>query len=346
MSYDKFIIKHTVTTCGSVISTWLVDVGLLCYSGYVVNVLPRTWTKNVSSLYPLKNEIPSWGLPSVSSSTPPPRRGALRVQAIPMAARLGALALALAAALLLLASSAAAAAATGDEGGGSTKVGVALYYESLCPYSARFVVNYLAKVFEDGLLSAIDLMLVPYGNARVATDGKISCQHGPYECLLNTVEACAIDAWPELNKHFGFIYCVEDLVVKHQYREWKSCFQKLGLDPKPVTECYKSEHGHNLELKYANQTDALEPPHRYVPWVVVDGKPLLEDYENLEAYICKAYKGSPPKVCEGLGVAPRTQEQDAVEARNGVSYNYGDIKLQTAQVEGGESKMVLLDDDN
>lgn len=23
-------------------------------------------------------------------------------------------------------------------------------------------------------------------------------QHGPYECLLNTVEACAISAWPDL----------------------------------------------------------------------------------------------------------------------------------------------------
>jgi interferon, gamma-inducible protein 30 len=51
------------------------------------------------------------------------------------------------------------------------------------------------------------------------------------------------------NKHFKFIYCVDDLVMKHKYREWESCFAKLGFDPKPVSECHRSEHGHEVRRR-------------------------------------------------------------------------------------------------
>ncbi|GLU11920.1 hypothetical protein SLE2022_286380 [Rubroshorea leprosula] len=185
----------------------------------------------------------------------------------------------------------------------SDKVSVALYYESLCPYSANFIINYLTKLFEDDLISIVDLRLVPWGNAKLRGNNTIDCQHGPYECLLNTVEACAIDIWPQLNEHFPFINCVETLVYQRQYPEWESCFEKLGLDSKLIADCYTSGHGKELELEYAAETNNLHPPHKYVPWVVVDGQPLYEDYENFISYVCKAYRGSTIlKACSELSI--------------------------------------------
>ncbi|KAJ6831067.1 uncharacterized protein M6B38_350145 [Iris pallida] len=180
------------------------------------------------------------------------------------------------------------------------KVTLSLYYETLCPYCSNFIVNYLPKIFDDGLISVVDLELVPYGNARIGPNGTISCQHGRYECLLNTVEACAISAFPDMQVYFKFIYCVEQLVYEHKYMEWESCFPKTGLDSQAIVDCYNSGYGQKLELQFAAQTAALQPPHTYVPWVVVDGQPLYDDYTNFEAYICKAYDGSLPNACGGL----------------------------------------------
>ncbi|XP_019418104.1 PREDICTED: gamma-interferon-inducible lysosomal thiol reductase-like isoform X2 [Lupinus angustifolius] len=178
----------------------------------------------------------------------------------------------------------------------SQRVSLELYYESLCPYSANFIVNYLPKIFSNDLLPIVDLTLVPWGNAKLNGNSNFTCQHGPYECLLNTVEACAINIWPELN--FPFIYCVETLVYERKQKEWESCFDKLGLDPKPIDQCYNGEYGKELELEYAAETNALQPPHKYVPWVVVDGEPLYEDYENFLSYVCNAYKGTDtPQSC-------------------------------------------------
>jgi interferon, gamma-inducible protein 30 len=93
-------------------------------------------------------------------------------------------------AALLLAASLAPAAA---EAAG--KVSLELYYESLCPYCSRFIVNRLAGVFKDGLIDAVDLRLVPYGNARVGSNGEISCQVNKRSSKFR------------LNLSFGFSTC-------------------------------------------------------------------------------------------------------------------------------------------
>ncbi|XP_047333521.1 gamma-interferon-responsive lysosomal thiol protein [Impatiens glandulifera] len=185
----------------------------------------------------------------------------------------------------------------------SDKVSVGLYYESLCPYSAEFIINNLSKLFDNGLISIVDLKLVPYGNAKITNNSTINCQHGPSECFLNTIEACAIDTWPDLNTHFPFINCVEKLVYDRKFPEWDSCFDVLGLDRNPVDECYSTGHGKELQLAYADETSALEPPHQYVPWVVVNGNPLFEDFENFMIYICEAYTGTyTPSACSSLAI--------------------------------------------
>ncbi|CAH8339758.1 unnamed protein product [Eruca vesicaria subsp. sativa] len=181
----------------------------------------------------------------------------------------------------------------------SSKVSLDLYYESLCPDCTSFIVNHLTKLFEDDLISIVDLHLSPWGNSKLLPDNvTVVCQHGAFECFLDTVEACAIDVWPELSDHFPFIYCVESLVIEYKYYTWETCYGKLNLNSKPVADCLSSGHGKELQLQYAAETSALEPPHKYVPWVVVDGQPLYEDYENFISYICKAYKGDKvPAAC-------------------------------------------------
>ncbi|XP_059297721.1 gamma-interferon-responsive lysosomal thiol protein-like [Lycium ferocissimum] len=174
------------------------------------------------------------------------------------------------------------------------KVSLALYYESLCPYCSNFIVNYLPKIFKNGIIDIVDLKLVPWGNTKLKANNTFKCQHGPVECFLDTVEACAIDAWPDLNDHFPFIYCVESLVYHKNYTHWETCFEKLNLKAKVIKDCVLGGRGKELELSYAAETNALQPPHKYVPWVVVDGQPLYDDYTDFISFICKAYKGTAP----------------------------------------------------
>lgn len=67
---------------------------------------------------------------------------------------------------------------------GVEKVKVELYSESLCPYCANFIVNYLNPFFNNGIIDIVDLRIIPYGNAHVHTDGSMVCQVNVFPSLL------------------------------------------------------------------------------------------------------------------------------------------------------------------
>lgn len=56
------------------------------------------------------------------------------------------------------------------------KVTLSLYYESLCPYCANFIVNELVKVFETDLISVVNLRLIPWGNTQITVNNSWICQ--------------------------------------------------------------------------------------------------------------------------------------------------------------------------
>jgi len=52
---------------------------------------------------------------------------------------------------------------------------------------------------------------------------------------------------------------------------------------------FAGQLGSALQGLAGERTSSLKPAHQYVPWVVVNGIPLLDDMDNLLKYICVAY---------------------------------------------------------
>ncbi|EFH39542.1 hypothetical protein ARALYDRAFT_497109 [Arabidopsis lyrata subsp. lyrata] len=187
--------------------------------------------------------------------------------------------------------------------GDSDKVKLNLYYESLCPGCQEFIVDDLSKIFDYDLYTITHLKLVPFGNAKLSDNLTITCQHGEEECKLNALEACAIRTWPDP------IFIQGQLNVRISFWQITLDVRKLSMIVKMVI--FRERY---LILRYATQTISLKPPHEYVPWVTLNGKPLddnVQSMDDLMAQICKAYKGKTalPKVCNSSALMSKSPKR-------------------------------------
>ena len=189
---------------------------------------------------------------------------------------------------------------------GDSKVTVEYYEEALCPDCCAFGFREFDKGIED-FKDYINVTVVPYGNARYdeSTD-TYTCQHGPEECYLNRVQNClAYYSSHDLDKYWPFFKC-SDQVVSNNYPNingisktvMTSCANTLPglLTPDILDSCATGGLGDALYEKARLATEALNPPHTFVPWVVIDGQALEMKFNQFYDLLCNAVEAGNPSV--------------------------------------------------
>eukprot|EP00123_Amoebidium_parasiticum_P013579 comp22040_c0_seq1/m.32006 comp22040_c0_seq1/g.32006 ORF comp22040_c0_seq1/g.32006 comp22040_c0_seq1/m.32006 type:complete len:230 (-) comp22040_c0_seq1:184-873(-) len=182
------------------------------------------------------------------------------------------------------------------------KVRVELYMEAMCPFCSRFMSSEVKKAYNTPGLDAIySLEVIPYGNARVIGPLQWQCQHGPNECNGNILMGCAINLLPN-NSWFPYVSCLEETNPGDPASAGPACAKNLKVNYKPIGDCASSDKGKQIHQANADRTNALNPPHRWVPWLVINGD-ASEATQNAAmsdfvGFLCKTYTGPKPSACE------------------------------------------------
>ena len=187
------------------------------------------------------------------------------------------------------------ASATGD------KVKVNFYMESMCPGCKYYTKTVLGKLMEKpDFVSMVDFKLVPYGNGRLAGE-EIQCQHGDQECEGNTILACMQEHYPITAESLGFVpafVCMEE-ESGVPADDFKKCAEMHNIDQATIMTCANGPQGKALALAAAQDTESLNPPHEYAPWVTLNGQPMRDEAYDLQKNVCKAYDAG-DKAASGL----------------------------------------------
>uniref|UniRef100_A0A8B9BBB9 Gamma-interferon-inducible lysosomal thiol reductase n=1 Tax=Anser brachyrhynchus TaxID=132585 RepID=A0A8B9BBB9_9AVES len=143
---------------------------------------------------------------------------------------------------------------------------------------------------------------------KVGGKWQFQCQHGSEECLGNMIQACLMHEAENFTTYFPVIFCMESGTSATKNLE--ACLQVYApqLDAGRIAACVQGDLGTALMHRNAQLTEALDPPHEYVPWIVINGKHTDELEEqaqrSLLRLVCQLYQGEKPEGCQSAA-APK-----------------------------------------
>ncbi|KAH8025273.1 hypothetical protein MRX96_049922 [Rhipicephalus microplus] len=183
-----------------------------------------------------------------------------------------------------------------------TSFDLTLYYEGLCPDCHDFFLDQLWPTYNK-LEEFMNVDLVPFGKAHMTVTNHTTtfeCQHGPQECYVNTVQACAVKYVHPIKKLINFVACMfrQDDPAK----SGQLCADNVGTHWAALDKCSGGPEGEQLLRKMGERTLALKPPMKWVPYVQINGvhddniESLVET--DLFGFACELLEPSAPKVCK------------------------------------------------
>ncbi|CAH2062073.1 unnamed protein product, partial [Iphiclides podalirius] len=180
------------------------------------------------------------------------------------------------------------------------KVKIAVYYESLCPDSRRFISSQLAPVWRD-FRGAIKVKLVPYGKAthdNINGKWQFTCQHGPDECYGNKMQACILkDRSLHDTEKMELVMCL--MANASPDKALDTCLEqvKRSNSSDKMKNCASGAAGDQLLASYGDKTDLVQRPLSFVPTVIVNEKfdQAVQDeaVNDLKAVVCRVAVNKP-----------------------------------------------------
>jgi len=155
-------------------------------------------------------------------------------------------------------------------------VDIGVYYETLCPYSRRFITQQLGPTFQD-LGKYMNVDFNPAGNAKLNNDFTISCQHGEAECQAGIMTGCILQHFDIDQKAslVPLITCIENGVADpFDASVVQQCMDSNGITSptfEEVSTCANTQEGLGHFIFFLLRTQELNPPHQYVPWILFNG---------------------------------------------------------------------------